>query len=124
MRLINSNLFKILYNFPVLGGVIVFITIIPIINNKTAFSEEARQGILMQFFAPLVYVIGRTISYLLWFLFGFMTFETIISWISLFWLLGCYVYMLFGTFKIILGANFSYRLFKKPLRLIEYFIWH
>jgi hypothetical protein len=124
MRIINTKLFTIIYNLPLIGALFTLIFIVPIMNNKEKFSEQARQGILMQFFAPGVYVMGRLFSYSIWFFFGWLTLEKIISWISLAWLLLCYGYMIFGAISIMLGKDFEYKLFKKLLKLIEYFLWH
>jgi len=124
MRIISTKLFSILINIPLLGAIFTLIFIIPIINSKHILPENTVQGVLMQFFAPGVYLIGRTISYCTWFFFGFTTLEKIISWISFIWLLGCYAYMITGTIATIRGKRFEYKIFNFPLKIIERLLWH
>ncbi len=124
MKFLDTKLFAIISNLPLIGGLMTLLFIISIINNKQLLPESTRKGIAMQFFAPLVYFIGRLVSFLLWFFFGLMILEKIISWISLIWLLGCYIYMLKNVLTIIKDKKADYGLFDVPLKVIEKFLWH
>ena len=119
MKLLNTKIFTTLFNTPLIGGILTLIFLVPIINNKQGLSEHSKQGILMQLFAPGLYLVARTISYFIWFLFGLTILEKAISWMSFFWLLFCYGYMIRGIILIFKRKKELYPLFRKPLTKLE-----